>query len=143
METKLGGFRGDSGLKLEGLVEICDEVEEEQHEVFGPQIKLDLGTGSSNHDLGEPPVEVVKEEDAVEVIRVESSEENPDEEMGTGDMPVHGDVKMGIGDDPILEDVELGRGDTPAHRVVAGDSFLEDYPGMILKSWEKSTLRKP
>jgi len=32
-------------LKLEEFVEICDEREDEQLEVFGPQIKLDLGTG--------------------------------------------------------------------------------------------------
>jgi len=105
------------------------KCEEEQPEVFGPQIKLDLGIGSSIHVLGEPPVQVVREEHAVEVIRVESFKENPDEEMAKGDMPVHGDVKMGTGDEPVLEDVELGTGDTLVHRVVAGDSFPEDYPG--------------
>jgi len=44
-KPKLGVSRGDLVLKLEEFVEICDEREDEQLEVFGPQIKLDLGTG--------------------------------------------------------------------------------------------------
>ena len=40
------------------IVGICEEVEvEDLIEVFGPQIELDLGQGSSIHDV-EPPVEV-------------------------------------------------------------------------------------
>jgi len=72
------------GVNLAEFVEICDEGEEEQPEVFRPQIELNLGTRSSIHDLREPPVEAVGEEHAVEVIGVEKSEEKPDEEMGTG-----------------------------------------------------------
>ena len=53
-KLKLEVSRGDLGIKLDELVEICDEFEEDQLEVFGPQIELDLGTGSSIHDLGEP-----------------------------------------------------------------------------------------
>jgi len=93
----------DFGVNLDESVVIYDEMEEEQHEVFGPQIKLDLGTGSSIHDLGESPVKAVEEEHAVEVIGVETSEEKPNEEMGTGDSPIL--------------------------RVGEGDSFFGDYPG--------------
>ena len=102
METKIGVSQGDLDLKLEDFAEICDKGEEEQPEIFGPKIKLDLGTGSSIYDLGEPPIEAIGEEHAVEVIRVETSEEKPDEEMGTGD--------------------------SPFHRVGEGDSFFGDYP---------------
>ena len=60
------------------IVEICEEVEiEDSIEVFGPQIELDLGQGSSIRDV-EPPVEVAgvvptvvveeEEESSVEVI---------------------------------------------------------------------------
>ena len=69
------------------------------------------------HDLGEPPVEAVEEEHAVEVIGVESSKEKPDEDIGTGASPVC--------------------------RVEAGDFFFEDYPGDDFEKVEKSTLRKP
>ena len=51
----------DLGVKLDEYVKICDEVEEEQPKVFGPQIEHDLGTGSSIHDLQEPPIEAVEE----------------------------------------------------------------------------------
>jgi len=61
----------DLGVKFDDIVEICDEVEEDQPEVFGPQIDIDLETGS---DLGEPPVEAVREVHAVEVIGEETSE---------------------------------------------------------------------
>jgi len=61
------------GVNLDEFVKICDEGEEEQPEVFGLQIELDLGTGSSIHDLGESPIEAVGEEHAVEVIGVETS----------------------------------------------------------------------
>jgi len=105
-------------LKPEDFVEIYDEGEEDQPEIFGPKIELDLGTGSSIHDLGEPPIEAIGEEHAVEVIRVETSEEKPDEEMGTGDSPVH--------------------------KVREGDSFFGDYPGDFEKVGEinpTNTLR--
>jgi len=99
------------GLKFDKLLGICDEVEEEQPKVFGPQIALDLREGSSIHDLGKPPVEDDGEVQVVEVI-----EEETPMEMGTGDKAVH-------------EDVEMGAGETPVHRVEGGDSFFGDYPG--------------
>ena len=47
-----------SELHVSELVEICEEVEiEDSIEVVRPQIELDLGEGSSIHDV-EPPVEV-------------------------------------------------------------------------------------
>ena len=77
----------DLGVKFDELVKISDEFEEDQPEVFGPQIEIDLETGS---DLGEPPVEDAGEVHAVEVIGEETSEEGKfDVEMGTGDTPVH------------------------------------------------------
>jgi len=37
------------------ILKFCDVVEEEEHlEVFGPQIELDLGEGSSIHDFVNP-----------------------------------------------------------------------------------------
>ena len=81
------------GIELEEFVEICDEVEENKAKVFGPQIKINLETRS---DLGEPPVEAVGEVHAVEVIGIETSEEEkPDLEMGTVDMPAH---RVEVGD---------------------------------------------
>jgi len=66
-------------------LEICEEIEEKEHlEVFGPQIELDLGEGSSIHDLEEPPVEVagmaptvaaVEEEASVQVLEARASVE--------------------------------------------------------------------
>jgi len=84
---KLDDTRVDLGVKLDEFMEISDGVEEDQAEVFGPQIEIDLETGS---DLGEPPVEAAGEEHAVVVIREETSEEGKiDLEMGTGDTLVH------------------------------------------------------
>jgi len=96
---------------------ICDKVEGEQPEDFGPQIELDLGTWSSIYDLGEPPVEAVEEEHAVEVIGVGRFEEKPDEEMG-------------IGDSPVLA----------LRRVIPCSEITR---GMSSKRWETSILRKP
>ena len=93
----------DLGVKLDEFMEICDEVEEEQPEVFGPQIELDLGIGSLIHDLGEPPVEAVEE--------------------------VHEIVDIGDTSDEGKCDVEMRTGNMPVHRVEAGDSLFEDYPG--------------
>jgi len=93
--------RVDLRVKLNEFVEICDEAEEDQAEVFGPQIEIDLETGS---DLGEPPVEATGEEHAVVVIGEETSEEG----------------KI---------DMQMGTGDTPIHRVGGGDFILEDYLG--------------
>jgi len=47
-----------SELHASEFVEICEEIEvEDSIEVVRPQIKLDLGQGSSIHDI-KPPVEV-------------------------------------------------------------------------------------
>ena len=126
------------GLKFEDFVEICDVVGEEQPEVFGPQIELDLGVGSSIHDLGEPPVEDDGEVQVVEVIE----EETP--------------VEMGTGDEPVLEAVEMRTRLSLFMRMWRWEQEIRLFigmrrvilslritRGMILKRWEKSTLRKP
>jgi len=101
---KFDGSRVDLGVKVDEFVEICDELEEDHAEVFGPQIELDLGTGSDPvHDLEEKPVEIVGEIHAIVDIGDETSEGKIDLELGTGDMPVH--------------------------MVEGGDTFVEDYPG--------------
>jgi len=69
------------------ILEICEEIEEEEQlEVFGPQIELNLENFT---DVGKPPVEVarvaptvvveVEEESSVEVLEARASEEK---EMG-------------------------------------------------------------
>jgi len=91
----------DLGVNLNEVVEICDEIKEKEAKVFGPQIEIDLG---KEFDLGKPPVEAAGEAPAmVEIGDERSVEEKFDEEMGTGDSPIH--------------------------RVKAGDSLFEDYPG--------------
>jgi len=68
------------------ILEICEVVEvDDSAEVFGPLIELDLGEGSSIHDVGEPPVEdagmaptvvvEVEEESSVEVSEASTSVE--------------------------------------------------------------------
>jgi len=63
------------------IMEICDDVEEEEHlEVFGPQIELNLENPSN---MGEPAIEVagvaptavveVEEESSVEVLEASAS----------------------------------------------------------------------
>ena len=42
---KLDETQVDLGVKLDEFVEICDEVEEDEAEVFGPQIEIDLKQG--------------------------------------------------------------------------------------------------
>jgi len=37
----------DLGVNFVEILGICDEVEEKELEIFGPQIELDLGEGSS------------------------------------------------------------------------------------------------
>jgi len=82
------------------ILEICDEVEEKEPEVFQPQIELGLKNLS---DLGEPPVEAAGEVPTVVEIRDEPSVEGKTvEELGTRDSPVHG--------------------------MEAGESSYEDYP---------------
>jgi len=95
------------GVELEEFVEICDEFEEDQLEVFGPQIELELGTGSLFHDLGEPSIEIVEGVHEVVEIRDTSEERKCDIEMTTGD--------------------------TPVHRVEVGDSLCKDYPGDVFE----------
>ena len=56
----------DLGVNLVEIMEICDEVDEEQPEVFGPRIELNLKNLS---DLGEPPVEAAGE--APTVVEIE------------------------------------------------------------------------
>jgi len=95
ISVKLGENYGE-------ILEICDEIEEEEHfEVFGPQIELNLENPS---DMGEPAVEaagvaptvvVEEEESSVEVLEVRASVE---EEMG--------DQTVGTGVEPVLESVE-------------------------------------
>ena len=81
------------------ILEICEEIEEEEQlEVFGPQIELNLENPT---DVGEPPVEVagvaptvvveVEEESSVEVLEARASEEKEmgDQVVRTGDGPVH------------------------------------------------------
>ena len=69
--------------------------------MFGPQIEIDLETGS---DLGESHVEAAGEEHAVVVIGEETARE--------------GKINL-----------EMRTGETPVHRVEDGDSIHEDYPG--------------
>jgi len=106
----------DLGVKLDEFMEICDKVEEEQPGVFGPQIELDLGTGSSIHDLGEPPMEAVEE--------------------------VHKVVEIGDTSEEGKCDVEMRTGDTPVHRVEAGDSFFEEYSGDAFEKVGEINLEK-
>jgi len=85
---------------VSALLEICDEVEiEDPIEVFGPQIVLDLGEGSSIHD-DEPTVEVpgvvptvkIEEGDSFVKIIISAEEMKKDQAEGTGTEPVPEDV---------------------------------------------------
>ena len=94
----------DLGVGTVEILEICDEVEEKELEVFGPQIELDLGEGSSIYDLGEPPVEAAGEVPTmVEILDEPSEEGKAVKELRTWASPVHG--------------------------MEAGDSCFEDYSG--------------
>jgi len=102
----------DLGVGTVEIVEICDEVEEKEPEVFGPHIELNLENPS---DLGEPPVEATGEAPAMVEIEEEPSVEGKSvEELGTGD-------------EPVLADVEMGSGCMLVLRAEGGDSFFEDY----------------
>ena len=48
---KLDKTRVDLGVKLDEFVEICDEVEEDEAEAFGPQIEIDLKQGLALENL--------------------------------------------------------------------------------------------
>ena len=75
----------DLGENLVKILEICDEIEKKEPEVFGPQIELNLENPS---DLGEPPVEVAREAPTVVEIVDEPSEEGKAvEEIRTGAKP--------------------------------------------------------
>jgi len=70
-----------SELHVSELVEICEEVEiEDSIEVVRPQIELDLGEGSSIHDV-EPPVEVPG---VVSTVVVEEEEDSSVEVLSLG-----------------------------------------------------------
>ena len=121
------------------ILEICGEIdEEEQLEVFGPQIELNFKNPT---DVGEPPIEVTgvaptgvveaEEESSVEVLEARASVEKEmrDQAVRTGDEPVRETVEERTGTEPVLEDVEMGTGDMAVHDMGAGDSHFEDYPG--------------
>ena len=79
------------------IMEICEEIEvEDSIEVFGPQIELDLGQGSSIHDVepsievpGVVPTVVVEEEEDSSVEFLASGKKMArDQAEGTGAVPV-------------------------------------------------------
>jgi len=96
------------------IMEICDEVEEEEHlEDFGPQIELNLENPS---DMGEPVVEVageaptavveVEEKSSVEVLEASASiKKMGDQAERTVDEAVHDFVEEGTGVEPVLMEV--------------------------------------
>ena len=99
------------------ILEICGEIkEEEQLEIFGPQIELNLKNPT---DVGEPPAEVagvaptgvieVEEESFVEVLEARASvkKEMADQAARTGHESVRKTMKERTGAEPVLEDVEM------------------------------------
>jgi len=85
------------------IVEICKEVEvEDSIEVFGSQIELDLGQGSSIHDV-EPPIEVPG---VVPTMVVEEEEESSMEVLASG-KKMMGDQAEGTRAEPVPETAEL------------------------------------
>ena len=111
----------DLGENYVEILEICDEFEEEEPEVFRPQIELNLENPS---DMGEPPVEVVgvpptvevEVESSIEVLEAKASVEKDAgvEDEKTGADPVHESVEERIGDEPVHMDVEeIRTGDEP------------------------------
>ena len=85
------------------FVEICEEIEvEDSIEVVGPQIELDLGQGSSIHDV-EPPVEVPR---VVPTVVVEEKEDSSVEVLASGKKR-KGDQAEETGTEPVPEDAEL------------------------------------
>jgi len=106
------------------VLKFCDEVEiEDSSEVFGPLIELDLGEGSSIHDIGEPPVEIAREaptvvvevekESSVEVVEARASVEKmmEDQAEGTGSTPVLQFAEKELGDQA------MEAGGEPAHEL--------------------------
>jgi len=99
-------------LEIYEVVEVDDSVE-----VFGPLIEIDLGEGSSIHDVGELPVEdagmaltvvvEVEEESSVEVFEASASVEKMGDQAGrTVDETVHDIVEEGTGAKPVLMEVD-------------------------------------
>jgi len=85
------------------IVGIYEEVEvEDSIKVFGPQIELDLGPGSSIHDV-EPPVEVPG---VVPTVVVEEEVESSVEVLPSG-KKTKGDQVEGTGTVPVSEATEL------------------------------------
>jgi len=95
----------DLGVGTVEILEICDEVEEKELEVFGPQIELDPREESSIHDLGEPPVEVAGvAPTVVEIFDEPSKKGKAVEELRTGASPVNGKR--------VIPALRITRGDT-------------------------------
>ena len=105
------------------ILEICEEIEEEEQlEVFGPQIELNLGNPT---DMGEPPVEItgvaptvvveVEEKSSVKVVEAKASVEREmgDQAVRTGDKPVHEIMEERTGAEPVLVDEEMETGAEP------------------------------
>jgi len=105
------------------ILEICEGVEvEDSIEVFGPQIELDLGQGSSIHDV-EPPVEVTG------VVPTEVVEEEEESSVEV--------IEERTGAEPVPEDVREETGAIPVWEAGEGDFHFEDYPGDDFeKVWE-------
>jgi len=121
----------DLGENCVEILSICDEIEEKELEVFGLQIELDLGEGSSIHDLGEPLVEVagvaptmVEVEDDGDVHVVEVIKDDTPVEKETGDLAVH--EVVGTGDEPVLESVKERIGAKPVLKTM--DMRTGDVP---------------
>jgi len=107
------------------ILEICNVVQvDDSIEVFGPKIELDLGEGSSIHDIGEPPVVVagvaptvvveVGEESFVKFVEARVSVEKKEEDQaeGTRSAPVLEFAEKELGDQAV------GAGDKPAHETM-------------------------
>jgi len=87
------------------VLEICEEVEVgDSIEIFGPQIELDLGQGSSIHDV-KPLVNVPR---VVPTVVVEEEEDSSVEILASG-KKMKGDQAEGTGAEPIPEAAELKR----------------------------------
>jgi len=141
-------------------LEICDEVEiKDPIEVFGPQIVLDLGEGSSIHD-DEPAIEVsgvvptVEVEDgdsSVEII-ISGKEMKKDQAEGTGTEPVPEDAMLrkegqavgtgepvldmdGSGEEPDLMEIDTANrtGDVPAREVMEEGTGTEPVPEEVVR----------
>ena len=95
----------DLGVNYVEILEICDEIEKKELEVFGPQIELNLENPS---DLGEPPVVVAREAPiVVEIVDEPSEEGKAVKEIRTGAEPVHVDAEeIRTGAEPVHMDVE-------------------------------------